>query len=67
MPCQLEIKSDNNEQYSRYTSTRIHEIEDEVSNNESIDNVMAVLKLPYEKINVPFDQDNIDLVHQIGK
>ena len=38
-----------------------------VPENESVDNVMAVVKSCHEKINVPFDQDNIDLVHRIGK
>ena len=28
---------------------------------------MAVVKSCHEKINVPFDQDNIDRVHRIGK
>ena len=28
---------------------------------------MAVVKSCHEKINVPFDQDNIDCVHRIGK
>ena len=61
----LEIKCDNNEQYSRRTSIRIHGTE--VSENESVDNVMAVVKSCHEKINVPFDQDNIHRVHRIGK
>ena len=61
----LEIKCDNNEQYSRRTSTRIHGTE--VPENESIDNVMAVVKYCHEKINVPFDQDNIGRVHRIRK
>ena len=61
----LEIKCDNNEQYSRRNSIRIHGTE--VSENESVDNVMAVVKSCHEKINVPFDQDNIDRVHRIGK
>ena len=65
MSDQLEIKCENNEQYSRRTSIRIHGIE--VPENESIDNVTAVVKSCHEKINVPFDQDNIDCVHRIGK
>ena len=28
---------------------------------------MAVVKSCHEKINVPFDQDNIDRIHRIGK
>ena len=61
----LEIKCDNNEQYSRRASIRIHGTE--VPENESVDNVMAVAKSCHEKINVPLDQDNIDRVHRIGK
>ena len=38
----LEIKCDNNEQYSRRTSIRIHGTE--VPENESVNNVMAVVK-----------------------
>ena len=62
---QLEIKCDDNEQYSERTSIRIHGIE--VPENESIDNVMPVVKSCHDKINVPFDRDNIDRVHRIGK
>ena len=65
MSDQLEIKCNNNERYSRRTSIRIHGIE--VPENESTDNVMAVVKSCHEKIHVPFDQDNIDRVHRIGK
>ena len=61
----LEIKCDNNEQYSRCTSIRIHGTK--VAENESVDNVMAVVKSCHEKTNVPFEQDNIDRVHRIGK
>ena len=64
MSDQLEIRCDINEQCGQHVSIRIHGIE--VPENESIDNVMAVVKLCHEKINVPFDQDNIDHVHQIG-
>ena len=45
------------------TSSRIHGTK--VLENESVDNVMAVVKSCHEKINVPFDQDNIDRVHRI--
>ena len=44
---QLEIKCDKNEEYSRRTSIRIHGIE--VPENESIDNVMAVVNLVTRK------------------
>ena len=57
MSDQLEIKCDNNEQYSEHTSSIwIHGIE--IPENESIDNVMAVVNSCHEKINVPFDRDN---------
>ena len=61
----LEIKCDNNEQYSRCTSIRIHGIE--VPENKSIDNIMVVVKSCQEKVNVPFEQDNIDCAHRVGK
>ena len=48
MSDQLEIKCDNNEQYSQCTSIQIHEIE--VPENESIDNVVPVVKSCHEKI-----------------
>ena len=38
----------------------------EVPENKSIHNVMAAVKLCHEKINVLFDQNNIDHVYQIG-
>ena len=52
-------------QYSRRTSIRIHGTE--VPENESVDNIIAVVESCHEKINVPFDHDNIDCVHRIGK
>ena len=55
---QLEIKCDNHEQDSRRPSIRIHG--NKVPENEPIDNVMAVVKSCHEKINVTFEQDNID-------
>ena len=65
MSDQLKIRCDNIEQYSRRTSIRIHEME--VPENESNDNIMAVVKSCYEKKNVLFDQDNIGRVHRVGK
>ena len=62
---QLEVKCDNNKQYSQRISIRIHGIE--VPQNGSIDSVMDVVKSRHEKINVPFDQDNIDREHRIRK
>ena len=65
MSDQLKVRCDNIEQYSRRTSIRIHEME--VPENESNDNIMAVVNSCYEKKNVFFDQDNIDRVHRVGK
>ena len=47
------------------TSSRIHGTK--VLENESVDNAMAVVKSCHEKKSVPFDQDNIDRVHQTGR
>ena len=46
------------------TDIRIHGIV--VPENESNDNVMAIVKSCPEKINVPFDKDIIDHVHRVG-
>ena len=61
----LEMTSDNNEKYNQRTSIRLHGTK--IPENESVDNVMAVVNYCNEKINVPFDQDNTDRVHRIGK
>ena len=37
-----------------------------MTENESNDNLMAVVKSCRDKINVPFDQDNIDCAHRVG-
>ena len=39
----------------------------EFMESKPIDNVMAVMKSCHEKVNVTFDQDNIDCVHRIRK
>ena len=65
MSDQWEINCDNNEQYNRRTSIWIHGIE--VPENESVDNLVAVVKSCHERVNVLFDQDNIDHVHRAGK
>ena len=61
---QLEIKFDDNEQYSGCTSIGIHGIL--VPENKSNDNVMAVVKSCQEKIYVPFDQGNVDRAYRVG-
>ena len=61
---QLEIKCDSNAQFSGNTSIWIHGIV--LPYNASNDNVMAIVKSCYKKINVPFDQDNIDDGHGVG-
>lgn len=63
---QLETKCDDNEQYRRRTSIRIHGIAvPETAENESNDNVMDAEKHCHEKINVPFDHDNIGYVQGV--
>ena len=37
-----------------------------MTENESNDNLMAVVKSFRDKINVPFDQDNINCAHRVG-
>ena len=60
---QLMIKSNDNEQYSRRSCLRIHGTE--CSNDER--NVLQRVKECYEELNLPFQDENIDSVHRIGK
>ena len=59
---QLEIKCDNNEQYRQRTNRNRGIV---VPENES-NTVPAVVKSCHEKINVPFDQDNLYRVERVG-
>ena len=62
---QLIIKCDDNEQYSRRSCLRIHGIE--CSDDERNDNVLQRVKECYEEMNLPFQDENIDRVHRIGR
>ena len=59
---QLEIKCDNTEQYRQRTNRNRGIV---VPENES-NNVPAVVKSCHEKINVPFDQDNLYRVERVA-
>ena len=62
---QLIIKCDDNEQYSRHSCLRIRGIE--CSDNERNDNVLQWVKECYKEMNLPFQDENIDCVHFIGR
>ena len=62
---QLIIKCDDNEQYSRRSCLRIHGIE--CSDDERNDNVLQRVKECYEEMNLPFQDENIDRVHTVGR
>ena len=62
---QLIIKYDGNEQYNRRSCLRIHGIE--CSDDERNDNVLQRVKECYEEMNLPFQDENIDRVHRIGR
>ena len=59
----MEIKFNNNERYIRRTSMSIHVII--VPENNSNNNVMADVKSCYQKINVPFDENNKDRAYRV--
>ena len=61
---QLIIKCDGNEQYSRRNCLRIHGIE--CSDDERND-VLQCVKECNEEMNLPFQDENIDHVHRIGR
>ena len=62
---QLIIKCDYNEQYSKRSCLRIHGIE--CSDDERNDNVLQRVKECYEEMNLPFQDENIDRVHTVGR
>ena len=62
---QLIIKYDGNEQYNRRSCLRIHGIE--CSDDERNDNVLQRVKECYEEMNLPFQDENIDRVHTVGR
>lgn len=61
----LEIKCDNNEQYSRRTCLRIHGIEfdDRKAKDEKVNDLV---KICYETMGLKFDENVIDRAHRIG-
>ena len=60
---QFVIKRD--EQYSRCSSLRIQVFE--CSDDERTDNVLQWVKVCYKEMNLPFQDENIDCVHRIGR
>ena len=60
----LNIKSDDNEQYSRRGCLRIHGLEWDESKTEDVD---ETLEKCFVDMNVPYDPNEIDRVHRIGK
>ena len=62
----LEVKADDNERYSRRSCLRIHGINkyDENSSNENMEDILSNC---YEKVDVPFNHNEINRVHRIGK
>ena len=58
-------KCDDNEQYARRNCLRIHGIE--VVSDESNDDVMKKVENCYSEIGLPFNTQDIDRVHRIGK
>ena len=58
----LEIKSDDNEQYSRRSCVRINRLE-VCEDNE---NMVETLKTCFEECEVPFEPSTIDRAHRIG-
>ena len=58
----IEVHADDNEQYSRRSCLRIHNVE-----FDDIQSVTNVLKDCYDKMNLEFDKNDIDRAHRIGK
>ena len=62
---ELEVKADDNEQYSRRSCLRIHGIGyDENSRNEDMENILSDC---FGKVDVHFDVKEINREHRIGK
>ena len=60
----LEIKCDDNEQYSRRSCLRVHGIDFSSDENEG---VMKKMKICCSDMGIRFNQNEIDRVHYIGK
>ena len=61
----LPSKCDDKEQYSRLSCLRIHGTE--CSNDERNDNVLQRVKECCEEMNLPFQDENVDRAHRIGR
>ena len=62
---QLMIKYDDSEQYSRHSCLKIDGIG--CRDDERNDDVLQRVKECYEEMNLPFQNENNDRVHRIGK
>ena len=61
---QLIIKRDDNEQYSRRSCLRIQGIE---CSDDEKNVLLQRVRECYKEMNLPFQDENIDCVHRIGK
>ena len=61
---QLELRCDDNEQYSRRSCLRIHGIQ--LPNDDNNENMDEILDDCFKKVNLPFDKNDIDRAHRIG-
>ena len=61
---QLIIKCVDNEQYSRRSCLRVHGIE---CSDDERNYVLQRVKECYEEMNLPFQNENVDRVHRIGR
>ena len=61
---EIEVRTDDNEQYSRRSCLRIHGVYfDEKTRGENIDEILSDC---FQKVDVPFDRNEIDRAHRIG-
>lgn len=60
----LQVRCDDNEQYSRRNCLRIHGVECAENGNED---VTKILKNCYEESGIEFNEKDVDRVHRIGK
>ena len=60
----LEIKCDDNEQYTRRSSWRIHSLD---FNGDKDNNVMEKLEKSYRDMGIEFNQNEMDHAHYISK
>ena len=61
---QLKIQTDNNQQYQRRSSVRVHGIISQENETETdIDNMLGNL---YNELNLTIKKDEIDRAHRIG-